>query len=306
MSQSGQVTRLSGLEWQDWANLLLQKRYGPGQYQRIPDKDRGDAGLEGFALCGHAYQAYGCQEPISTEKRYELQRDKITQDVGKFISNQAKIAPLLGTIKISRWCLFVPCFDSKTLVAHAATKTAEVLAAALPYVTADFRVMVSDEDDFASERDTIAQIRPDSIYVQAGAATPQHIQEWTQENDTLVQTLDAKVARLPTLLSVDKRVAFRDQVIKHFLQGQNILAALKKEYPSLYERILSTKSDRENYLATECSLATGSPNVILKEALDSIKKAVMDEVRGISPRTTLALSWEAVADWLIRCPLDFP
>lgn len=76
---SAHIPRLSGEEWQDWANKLLTCHYGPTEYQRVPDNDRGDAGIEGFTLSnGHAYQAYGCEEPLSTSERHAKQRDKMT------------------------------------------------------------------------------------------------------------------------------------------------------------------------------------------------------------------------------------
>jgi hypothetical protein len=53
-------------------------------------------------------------------------------------------------------------------------------------------------------------------------------------------------------------------------------------------------------------VATGSAAEILQEALKAIRKAVTDGVGGLSDQTAEAMSWEAVGDWLLRCPLDFP
>jgi hypothetical protein len=299
------VHRLSGEEWQSLADLLLARRYGPAQYQKIPAKDSGDAGIEGFSLCGHAYQAYGLIEPVTTRLRYEKQRDKITDDIGKFINNKSKLSSLLGTIVISRWCLFVPFFDSKELVGHAASKTAEVKLANLPYVTPDFRVMVCDEDEFAAERDALINSGVAKLRITAPTATQEHIDEWADENDSLVTTLDGKIGRLPTCTDKAKRKKFRDRLIKHFLEGQNILEGLRK-YPTTYEKVVQVKNQRENFLATECMVATGSPADILQNALKAIREAVAHESIGVVDHTAEAMSWEAVADWMLRCPLDFP
>lgn len=59
-------TRLTGEGWQNSANKLLATYYGPTEYQRVQDNDKGDAGIEGFTITsGHAYQAHGCEEPLS-------------------------------------------------------------------------------------------------------------------------------------------------------------------------------------------------------------------------------------------------
>lgn len=117
------IKRLSGKEWQHYANQLLRLHYGQRDYQPVPDRHHGDGGIEGFSISdGCAYQAYGCDEPISVAERYEKQRDKMTEDIVKFISNKKILQSIFGDIKISRWILFVPSYDSKDIVSHAAKK----------------------------------------------------------------------------------------------------------------------------------------------------------------------------------------
>lgn len=302
---SSGVRRLSGEEWQAFADQLLVRRYGPAQYQKIPAKDSGDAGIEGFTLCGHAYQAYGVVEPVTTKARYEKQRDKITTDIGKFIDNKSKLVALLGTLQLNRWCLFVPQFDSKDIVSHAAIKTAEVIAANLSYVANDFRVMVCEEDKFAVERDALINAGIAKFHVTPATASNQAIQEWAEENDNLVKQLDQKISRLSTCGTQAKRRSLRDQLLKHFLEGQNLLEELRK-CPAVWEQIDKAKRAQEEFLATECMVATGSAAQILQDALKAIKAAVAKAAVGISDHNTNAMAWEAVADWLLRCPLDFP
>jgi hypothetical protein len=307
MSTTSAATKLTGEEWEEWANLLLQRRYGPGQYQRVPDTDRGDAGIEGFTVSsGHAYQAFGCAEPISIEQRYLRQRDKMTDDLRKFVRNTAKLSALLGNLEITRWCLFVPRFDSRRIVEHASAKTREVIDAALPYVADDFRVMVCEEADFAAERDALICVRPLPLYVEPPEATPQHVDLWAGTNDELVARLDAKIARLATVRSEDKRIHLRNRMIKHYLEGQNVLSLLGRDYPTLFDKLIAVKSSRENFLATQCLISTGTPNQVLQDALANILRVIKDDARGLSSQTAEALSYEAVADWMIRCPLDFP
>ncbi len=154
---TAQIPRLSGEDWQSWANRLLTCHYGPTNYQKVPDNDRGDAGIEGFTLAeGDAYQAYGCEgEPLRTLGRYEKQRNKMSEDIGKFIANRALLQKLFGAVGVTRWALFVPFYDSKEIVIHAANKITEVLKAQLPYVGRGFHVAIVHEEDFVIERDRL-------------------------------------------------------------------------------------------------------------------------------------------------------
>ena len=301
---SASVERLQGDAWQEWANQLLTLHYGPTEYQRVPDKDKGDAGLEGFTISdGHAYQSYGCVEPLSTQQRYEKQRIKMTRDINKFIGNNVTLSRLLGTTKVTRWILFVPFCDSKELVAHAATKTSEVKAANLAYVDDDFRVKVSDEDDFKVERETLLSISEDTLQLTVGAATPKAIADWTADNDDLVNVLDGKIAKLPRFTTENQRLNFRNQVLKWFMEGQEMLANLRT-YPSTYERVVQAKSHRENYLAS-LSLNVATPAEQFRLALQQLLDTYREQVKEMSRLSAESLAHEALADWLIRCPLDF-
>lgn len=299
--------RLSGEEWQLWADRLLQCHYGPAEYQRVPDNHRGDAGIEGFSLSsGHAYQAYGPEGPLSTKARYEKMRKKMTDDLNKFCSNRAILSGIFGRVKIRRWVLLVPYLDSKEIVKHAAEKTRDVISAGLSYVdNMDFRVVVEDEESFAVEKRLLLNIELGSVLIETPELASETISEWAGTNDALIRTLDGKISRLPTLESDESRRQFRDRVVKHFLEGQNTLDELRK-YPQIYENLRKAKGGKERYLATEVMLSEGSPSTILQEAIQDFRRLARAEIRGVSESTIEAIVWEAVSDWLIRCPLDFP
>lgn len=274
--------RLSGDEWQDWAEKLLQRYYGPGEYQKIPDNHKGDAGLEGFTVStGHAYQVYGPFEPLSTADRHEKLRTKITNDIRKFIENRDVLTKLLGNVKIRRWILLVPYFDSKEIVVHAAKKTQEVLGANLPYVSLDFRVCIEDEGQFAVERDQLINARMAVISVEAQDVTDQSMAEWADENDSLVRTAETKIRRISKLDSDAKRRQFRDSLVRAYLLGQNTLEELRK-YPIPYENIRKVKSHKERYLTLEIMGSSGTNMDIFTASVDGIRKTVAQEVPGVS------------------------
>lgn len=297
---------LFGEEWQDWANKLLTRHYGPMDYQKVPDNDRGDSGIEGFTITGgHAYQAYGCEgEPLRTTDRYQKQRDKMTQDIEKFINNRAVLQKIFGTVKITRWALFVPYYDSKEIVAHASKKTVEVIDAKLPYVADTFHVMICSEEDFVIERDQLINGGARTLQVNIDAATSEHVTEWTSSNDTLAATLDAKLRKLPTIRNDGERKRFHEKVLKWHLEGQAILETLRI-YPDTYEKVVNAKSHRENFLAM-ATVSGGTPQEILRSSIQGLLETLQREVRELHSFSAEALAHEAVADWLLRCPLDFP
>jgi hypothetical protein len=293
---------LSGDDWQKWADRLLSARYGPGDYQRVPDRHRGDAGIEGFVLSlGHAYQAYGPEEPLSIDARYEKHRDKMTRDTKKFIENRDILRPIFGAISISRWILFVPVFDSRDLVAHATKRTSEIQAALLPYVTSDFRVAIVSETDFEAERDAVLKSTAITIDVLPREADASAVQNWQAESASLLVTMNRKLAKIHGINSANAA----NIVIRKLLEGQNLLDDYRR-FPETRRTVQAIKRRKENFLEAESTFSEKKPRELLNHVRRDIEIALREEIPQMSPANATALAWEAVADWLARCPLDFP
>lgn len=298
------VARLSGDDWEDWANRLLSCHFGPTNYQRVPAKDRGDAGIEGFCLSQReAFQCYGCEEPVSVEERYKKQRVKMTADIAKFINNKSTLKLLFGTLKMKRWVLFVPCFDSKEIVSHAAKKTQEVVNAGLPYVDDDFRVLVCQEADFAVARDQLINATPQGLKFKTSPVSAETVTAWTESNDGLLGVLTRKLEKLPTLHTQAQRDAFVIKVLQWYLSGQELLDRLR-DYPQVYEKVIETKSHREEFLSIG-ALQGSAANVVFRETLKDFEETLKREAKELHAFCAEQLAAEAVADWLIRCPLQF-
>ena len=295
---------LQGKDWEDWANQLLSVHYGPAEYSRVPDKQQGDAGIEGFTLSdGHVYQAYGCEEPISVPARFIKQRDKMTRDLNKFVNNQASLEKLFGDTKIKKWILFVPKYDSKDILSHAAKKTKEIKLLKLPYVHSQFKVTVCDESDFATEKEQILNNKSDQLDFEIGETAETEIEAWTEENDDLVATIDEKLLRLTTLQTDAKRLQFRNSILQWYLQGQELLDSLRVDSPSVYGTVVKVKSQRESYLVAD-SLAAKTPEDQFGLAINKLLTSLRAEAKQLSESSAEGLAHEAVADWIIRCPFD--
>jgi len=299
------IPRMCGEEWQIWANKILSSHYGPTEYQIIPDRDRGDAGLEGFTRSdGHAYQAYGCEEPISTADRYEKQRIKMTKDIAKFINNRTTLERIFGTVRITRWVLFVPHCDSKELVIHASKKTDEVKKESLSYVADSFQVCVCQQSDFSITDNLLVNSLQRQLQIAVEAPTSEQIFDWAESNQRPSQVLSEKLDRLPTLINDESRKKFHSTVLDWYLKGQDILEALRV-YPDIYAKVIEAKSHRESFLATG-TVSGLAPQDHLMQSINELRQTLEREVHELHQYSSESLAYEAVADWLLRCPLDFP
>jgi hypothetical protein len=74
----------------------------------------------------------------------------------------------------------------------------------------------------------------------------------------------------------------------------------------LYVSVKRLKTNREKFLETSSRIPTGTPADTFHKALSEFKNELTEEVKGLYSNTIEILGYEAVSDWLLRCPLDFP
>jgi hypothetical protein len=178
----------------------------------------------------------------------------------------------------------------------------------LDYVDAtDFRVMVLNEDAFAVERSALLNGARTSVRIAGEAIDDNEIDAWSVEeaNTGLVRVLDEKISRLPTLTTPALRIRFRREFVSHLLHGQNILEGLRS-YPDIWAAIRRLRSERERYLFSMCMTSQAAPGEILKEAVEKFIAEIRECAPALASETVNAVAHEVIADWLMRCPLDFP
>jgi hypothetical protein len=295
-----------GDEWQKHITNLLKMHYPLGDFVEIPDRDGGDNGIEGFTRDGNCFQCYAPVEPLSVDELYKKQRKKMTDDINKFIKNKEELAEFFGPTKITRWILVVPRHDTSKLVAHAERKAKLVRESNLPYVGEEFFVHIVEESYFKKELNILRQSETNGLNLTPTEISNDEIEKWIKENQNdLLVTLENKINKLPTLDKPEKVIQFRNEMIRHFITGQNTIDFLKDNHPYIYENLINTKRSRESYLATESLLHSGDKPVLLNDSMGKYSEALKDGVKGISSNTANILVLEAISDWLIRCPLDF-
>ncbi|PZV23334.1 MAG: hypothetical protein DCF12_19210 [Snowella sp.] len=303
------IQEWSGEEWEKLIQRLLKRHHGHTNYQEVPAKHGGDLGLEGFSTNGFAYQCYAAQGQRDTKSLYEAQRDKITTDINKFINNGSDLMRLFGDIIICRWCLVVPIYESKQLLEHATKKTQQVLARNLPYVAPDFRIMIVTYQNFEKEIQELATagvLKIDTT-LENIKVEPEIVEQWLSDNSDgeLLNKLDFKSRKIKNLVAAQKTEAFKNQIANNYLIGQNLLSELNKKFPDLYSRIKNCKITYETNLALKSLLNTHSPNTHLDNILNEYSNQLSKEIPNLSSSHIQILCYEAISDWLMRCPLDF-
>jgi hypothetical protein len=304
----GSVVPWNSKEWEKHVQLLLKRRYAhpPGSYQHVPDTVRGDHGVEGFALDGTAYQCYAAQDWVTAEELLTKQRNKITKDIGKFIRNETGLALLFGALRICIWNLVVPYWNNKELIEHANDKAAVVEKLKLQHVATTFHISILTEEDFAAENQLLANLNLHKFNAVAPSIAPAKLAEWMdrKKNLQLVSNLRRKAEILGQGKSNDSKEKFEARIVANYIGGNIVLGRLERELPETYGSIEEYKTTREANLETESFVTNRVPAEFFERTLEQYREEI-SRVPGIGPSAADTIAREAVADWLLRCPMDF-
>ena len=305
ISLSGFADKWIGPTWERYCRQLLNLRYNES-YQPVPDRDRGDFGIDGFTSQGALFQCYAAEDPESIDDLYRKQRDKITTDLGKLEKNIDKIGELTAPSDIKCWVLLVPRHHTKRLLSHAAKKATELLAKGLAGMAPDFFVRVLTDEDFEPEKGQLASAG--AAMLPAPPADPDEatIREWRQSEPAAEATLKGKISRLPNRLPADKQQQLCVELIRRHLFGAATGDQLRRLQPEIWERINGEKKQRETVLSVESLTATSNEGRTLRGEVDEIRSRLRAVLSNTDIGLEEGLAWGFVADWLIRCPLDYP
>lgn len=290
-----------GEHWEEWCLLLIERKYGADEVQRVPAKHRGDLGIEAFTFAGNAFQCYAPQGLLSVKDRYEKQRDKLTVDLGKLVTKKAELCKLLGSVKIRRYMFMVPIFESSQLVQHAATKSEECRAHKLTHLHDDFRVVVVTDAVYEEVRQELLKQPLELAGIQE--ADKQEVASWIGEHEELVEVANRKLADL--IPHPRRRTDYLQNLVTQHVSGNNTLSALRPRYPDQWEAATRCINRKEQMLVLEHSGASpATPQLVAKIAND-LRQELGQGVPILIDPICRTIAWSAVADWLMRCPLDF-
>ncbi|MDP1720806.1 MAG: hypothetical protein Q8L08_07430 [Candidatus Nanopelagicaceae bacterium] len=298
------TTDWDGRKWQDYCLLLLTKRYSTRPLhplQIVPDGHRGDLGLEAFSHDGVVYQCYASEEPLSTLARFEKQRDKLTRDLKKLVDKQGEVSSMLGNTVIKSYVFMVPLFNSRFLIPHAHTKATEMIRLGLPFISNDFRITIETHHNYRVEMASLHAI-PQPIFSVPLIESDQ-TNEWSLNNPDLEEVVNRK---LKSIIPLDgARSTVLAALMKQFLMGENALGQLRNYSPDGFSSVMTTKSRKENLLVLEYPFSASNTQATMNKVVDDLIEELLRSTPIIDREMAGTLAWAAVADWLMRCPLDF-
>lgn len=292
-------------DWEQHVYGLLQDRHGPLNVHKVPARHKGDHGLDYYSLEDQAaYQCYAVQEPCDVADRAAKQRAKITTDLQKFCTKKNELLALFGPVQMTRWVLVVPLHDSSQLNAHNTTKMAEIKALGLPYVAPNFEVMIQDLESFDTTSRAVRALMRQAWAIPVLPASDEQVEQWSEASENLVATLRRKLRkRLGT--GEDQLNQSVGELIRWFLERENALESLRATFPELHEALAGVISRQSQRLSLSGPPADGSTHQILRSELDSLINA-LKEIPNINDASAHPLAIGTLAEWLMRCPLDFP
>ncbi|MET7812037.1 hypothetical protein ABZT26_14440 [Streptomyces sp. NPDC005395] len=291
----------TGDEWEQYCLLLARRHYGADQVQEVPARHGGDLGIEAFTFNGRAFQCYAPVEPLSTAERYEKQRDKLSADLRKLTTKQKDLQKLLGDVTIHHYIFLVPIFDSAQLVQHASIKAEEIRSASLPFISKDFKITVATDGIYAAERGDVLERLASLIDVIP--TPPDDISSWIEGNSQLTDSALRKLAKLRLPSSTQR--SYLEQLVVQFLDSENALMRLREKYPDQWEAATGAKVRKERKLVLEYPPGSTNSAADLTSIVRSLKEEFARQVPALDETFIDAMSWGSIADWLMRCPLDF-
>ena len=301
----GEIWNRPPEEWQNLVNKALSLKFGVGEFMPIPDTVHGDCGLEGFTRSGKGFQCYAAEEPLETGDLTKKQKAKVTRDLDKLVEYKAKLAALLGPTVLREWILVVPRWEDKALLAHAEEKMKAIRTLALSFISPTIVPGICTGESFAVERQQLIQAGKESLRITVALVDQARVTDWVAANDKLVARLDKKALAIRHQDPMTAR-QLRDESVRHYLDGQNALAKLRTDFPEIFEAVDRIKKDKEHFLVTESLTTSSLPPDHWREIRDALELELARALSGLDRFTVRQFAHEAVADWLLRCPLDFP
>jgi len=294
-----------GTEWQEHCRRLLAQKYGT-DIQFIPDRYRGDGGLEAYHFDGTGYQCYAPMEAYSTSSLTDAQKAKIRTDIAKLTKNSGLTRALLGNIVLGRWVLLTPAFDSRELVEYARAKSEKVRNDPEAFwCTDDFEIVITNDDIFAVERAALyGQLAGDIVL---DLPDPEDDDLFAAARGGIAERLVEKLRQEPRFANDEVGLGrYKSSLLSDYVRGCRQLELLANDYSAVHAAIQRRLKSTLRGLSRELAGTPGAGPVAVETLMRRLADALHRDAPGLAPLLCEELARYAVSQWFVDCPLYFP
>lgn len=289
--------------WENYFKDILRMHYGASNIKDIPDSYGGDFGIECYTFNGHVFQCYLPEQVSDKDKLTKAQKNKIRKDIYKLTTkNLESFKKLFDGIKVSRWILATSDYVDSEVALYCSSKSGRVRKLGIPFIADDFQILVQTENDYKSEvkalKSNIYQLDLGFTKVETGEAD-----SWIEENLAFLEKLGEK---LPKVTPGSRLTAAKSFLVQQYLEFQNLMDYLRVEWPDIHVKVSDSINNRRKYLESRFITDPGrKPGNVIASEMDRLKDDITEVVPTIKKCDLELISHGVIADWLIRCPLDF-
>ena len=287
--------------------ICFRLKYEKEHYTEVPASN-GDCGIEGFTKSGKVFQCYCPDNNLPTDDLYDKQRDKITKDLRKLETYQVMLCNFFAGTKINEWIFVTPDYRKKDLILHCNSKTDEVKSWALPFISPDFKVIIHTIDNFARELPVALSTNCQKLIIEPKPKSETSVTKWREQKISLVDNAIRKHTKRfqQDVSGVDAKVdKLTHATIKSYFDRESILARWRNLNPQDFERYLVLISQTEAEVEEQCMFPANNNEERYKGFRALVKEKLHANFPSLDEITITTLTHGAVADWLLRCPLDF-
>ncbi len=300
-----------GDSWEEFCHFCLKRMYGD-KYTEVP-ANPGDYGLDGFTEDGIVFQCY-CPERECTDKElYASQRDKINKDIKKLNSYRKELTKIFGDIKVKKWILLTPHVKSNDLITYCNGKANELRGFNLDFV--DDSVIVKTED-YKYINEYIASTAEAMNFI-IDSTTPEkridlHVTEDLLEDVPLPEdklTQNARRKHSARFSNPENHQDSIEELKDMSIEGAFAFDLLKKrwqsEYQEHFERFNKNIEELEKRVKQKCLVPTDDNERRYEEIEMLVRNFVDKEFSILNSESREQIVAGVLADWILRCPLDF-
>jgi len=299
------IGNFDGDSWENFCHTCLTLKFEAEGYQKLPAW-QGDLGIESYTRSGKVFQCYCPDDEYDPKTLYEKQRDKVTRDLEKLEKNQKELKLYLGEQKITEWIFLTPMFKNKEIVKHCKVKASEYQKKKIDILSPDFDVLVFDTDYFIEQIRKVKGSQSDKLEIIVDRDENLEI-DWQNANSDLVEhALSKNYKRVSDDPNKEKTRKLTNNTIGNYMEGQQILKKWKELVPCDYEKFLRIVGVYEETVEDMCITNSDNNN---NQLFDRIKKELKDKLgvnfKNYEDLTLEKLTKGVLADWILRCPINF-